>query len=410
MRIVVSALSCLLMVLAFASGAWAHFSQGAKLRTIIVAEEEGGLVALARVPAPLIFSDVVREAQISAVPLATPFLYLEETGAGPRYRISLQAIAADQARFEERLRSSLAWQQNGLDLTAGLIGYRLIGREPGEPFGTIADARRSLNAEGARIDPVFGAAIVEIALSIEAPTPGADLVVGSALPELELPAGVSIDNHLVDARVSPPVSYMQPGQLIEPVELDGSLLSSLVGFVWQGVVHILVGLDHVFLVICLALGMGATLRLVWLVTAFTLGHSVTLVATFLGAAPAWPWFIPAVEAAIAASVIYAGIAALLGRIGSPWIVAAIGLLHGLGFSFVLGDILGRDAPNLVAALAAFNVGIEIGQVAILAATLAALALITRLSAEVVTPLRVATLGLISVVAGYWLVERSLSLV
>ena len=207
--------------------------------------------------------------------------------------------------------------------------------------------------------------------------------------------------------------FAVPGQLDAVAVLDGSLVSALLVFVWQGVVHILVGLDHVLLVVCLALGFGASPRLIWPVTAFTLGHSVTLAAAVLGLRPDWPWFIPLVEAAIAATVLMAAIAAWYGRALAPTQalagIAAVGLLHGFGFASVLGDILGPEAPNLVAALAAFNVGIELGQLAILALTLAIVAALRRLSIPGALRASQATLVGIAVIAGYWLIERALLL-
>ncbi len=386
----------------------AHFQQGAQLRTIVVARDGDGVTAYVRTPAPLLFSDVVREAQATRAPLDTPFLRVEWAGANLRYRIGLDAITADEEAFADRLESALAWRQNGQGVAAGLRRYRIIGRAPGEAFDTPDQARRSLEREGARLDPVFGQAVVEMELALDAPVPEGAIEVSAAFPALPLPPGVSIDNHIVDARGDAPSSYTIPGQLAEGATIDGSLVRTVAAFVWQGVLHIVEGIDHVFLVICLALGVGApTWRLLGLVTAFTAGHSLTLVATFLGATPAWPWFVPAVEAAIAASVLYASVAAVLKRMGSVWIVVGVGLLHGLGFSFVLGDILGRDAPDLVPALAAFNAGIELGQIAILAATLAVVVALTRLSARLVTPVRTAVLGGIAMMATYWVVERSL---
>ena len=77
---------------------------------------------------------------------------------------------------------------------------------------------------------------------------------------------------------------------------------------------------------------------------------------------------------------------------------------------MLGEILGRDAPNLIAALASFNIGIELGRVAIVAATLLLPLAVTRVSAVAMPPLRTATLGAIGLIAAYWVVDRSLAVV
>lgn len=388
----------------------AHFSAGTKIRTILVAVEDGRVLAFVRAPAPLLFSDVVREAQATQSPLATDLLYVVQTGAGPRYRISLDEIAADEAGFRQRIENALEWQQNGQPVTATLLDYTLQLYVAPEGFTTVAEARAALADEGAGIDPVFGDAGIDAVYQIDAPVPEGTIQVRSPLPELPLPPDVAVDNHIIDARADPAVSYTAPGQLTDWATIDGSAWHAALEFTWQGVLHIVEGLDHVLLVVCLALGVGTTTRLFWLATAFTLGHSVTLIGSFLGLAPSWPWFIPAVEAAIAASVLYAAFAAFRQSIGTIWVVGAIGLLHGFGFSFVLGDILGRDSPNLVAALAAFNIGIEVGQLLIIAVTLAVYEAVRRISDKVISPVRIAALGAIGVVAAVWVVERTLSVV
>ena len=133
--------------------------------------------------------------------------------------------------------------------------------------------------------------------------------------------------------------------------------------------HILAGLDHVLFVICLALGALGFGSLLWRVTGFTLGHSVTLALGFFGYVPSGAWFVPLIEAGIAVSIIYAAVIALTERhqAGSFVVATLIGLLHGLGFSFVLHEILRVQAPNVWQSLLAFNLGVELGQVAIIAA-------------------------------------------
>jgi len=385
--------------------AFAHFSEGAKVRTILVAMEDGHLVAFVRVPAPLVFSDLVGRSQVEQVPLHSPFLRLEPTGNGTRYRLDLAAIARDRTGFEERLQNALVFSQSGLDLTSTLSGFTVLSRRPPQVIDSLETARAALQTDSTTLDPVFGAAIIDYAVRIESPDLTGELEVRSAYSPLLPGPGVSIENHLVDARVTPPVSTTASGQLEQPAVINGSRLSTLAHFVYQGMLHILEGLDHVLLVIALALGVGATRKLIFLVTAFTIGHSVTLIATFLGATPSWPWFIPVVESAIAASVLYAAVAAMVQRSGSIVVFAGIGLLHGLGFSFVLGDILGRDAPDLVPALLAFNVGIEVGQLIILAVTLTIVFVLDRLATPALRPARLGTLTAIAILSAWWVAER-----
>jgi len=400
-----SFLPCLTALLFLAGQAQAHFAEGTKVRTVLVAESDGALIAYVRAPAPLIFSDLVGRAQVEQVPLASPFLELEKTETGSRYRLDRTAISNHRRAFEDRLNGALIFSQAGLDLAGRVTGFVVHGRRPAEPLESESLARAMLSRENAGLTPEFGLAVIDYAVRLDSMDPSGVLTVRAGYAPLLPGPGVSIDNHLIDARVSPPVSTTAPGQLEQPAVMDGSRLSTFVHFVYQGMLHILEGLDHVLLVIALALGVGATRKLVYLVTAFTLGHSVTLIATFLGAAPAWPWFIPAVETAIAASVLYAAVAAIIRKSGSVLVFSAIGLLHGLGFSFVLGEILGRDAPDLIEALLAFNIGIEVGQLIILAATLAIVFLLERFSGPALRPVRLGALTAIAIVSVWWMIER-----
>ena len=398
----------LLFALAAAGPAAAHVSENTKVRTIVVAPGEDGLVAFLRVPAPLLFSDAVAASIERGEPFADPFVRTETLGPAVRHRLSLDAVAADPEGFARRLAAAHDWRQTGRPVAAEVTGWRVLGRDPGAGFGTAAEARAAMAQEGARLDPVFGDAVVEIALRLDAPAPGADLGVRSALPPLALPPDMAIDNHLRDERGAG-ASLVVHGQLGDWATLDGSPLAAARAFAWQGVLHILKGSDHVLLVVCLALGAGASRRLLWLVTAFTLGHAITLAASFLGYVPRAAWFVPAVEASIAATVVYAAVTVWLGRLEAIWVMGAVGLLHGLGFSFVLSEILGRDAPGVVPALAAFTVGIELGQIAILAATLAVARAFATLSLRAEGAARVGVLVGIAVIASYWTLERALTL-
>ncbi|MEM6734376.1 MAG: HupE/UreJ family protein, partial [Myxococcota bacterium] len=134
----------------------------------------------------------------------------------------------------------------------------------------------------------------------------------------------------------------------------------------QGVLHIVPkGLDHILFVLGLFLLSTAWKPLLWQVSAFTLAHSVTL-----GLSMAGVWQMPGhiVEPIIAASIVYVAVENIFTTDLNPWrpvLVFAFGLLHGLGFAGVLGEI-GMPTDAFFTALLAFNVGVELGQLAVIA--------------------------------------------
>ena len=139
-----------------------------------------------------------------------------------------------------------------------------------------------------------------------------------------------------------------------------------------------------------------------MVTAFTLAHSITLSLAALGVIS-----LPSrlVESVIAASVVLAALNNLRGTIeGKRWIMAfGFGLIHGFGFASVLAD-LGLPQNALVLALVGFNVGVELGQLAIVAAFLPVAFLLRRTWFYRVGVLTGGSI-LVAVVASWWLVQR-----
>ncbi|MCO0638015.1 hypothetical protein M8745_18920, partial [Lutimaribacter sp. EGI FJ00014] len=216
MRIIINVVLILTVLFGHAGIARAHFAQGTKLRTILIAPHEESLTAYVRAPLPLVFSDVVTSAQASSQALDTPFLYFEETGAGGRYRLSMEAIAADESAFRERLERALSWSQNGREIAARIVAMRVHPRMPADSFDSREAAEAAIAGASSGIDPVFGEAYVDFAVSLSPPDAAGPVAVRSAYPPLPIPDGVTIDNHIIDSRGDVPVSYTRPGQLEQP--------------------------------------------------------------------------------------------------------------------------------------------------------------------------------------------------
>jgi len=149
-----------------------------------------------------------------------------------------------------------------------------------------------------------------------------------------------------------------------------------------GIGHILGGIDHLLFVMALLLIVRGGRRIIATITAFTLAHSITLVAATLG----WVHVPgPPVEAMIALSIVFVAaeiVHGLRGKPGltarAPWVVAfTFGLLHGFGFAGALAEV-GLPQKAIAVALLMFNVGVEIGQLVFVACAVTALALLARL--------------------------------
>jgi hypothetical protein len=194
--------------------------------------------------------------------------------------------------------------------------------------------------------------------------------------------------------------------------------ATFIRFLREGVHHIAAGYDHIAFIVLLLLPAGVarqktlgaaasdarvvTLDILKVVTAFTIAHSLTLGLAAAGVIALPPSM---VEAAIAASIILAAVGNLSPRFHARrwWLAFGFGLVHGFGFANVLGQLDLRGAA-LAVPLAAFNVGVEVGQLLIAAA---ALPLLLALRHRVVYRRWVIPGGstAIAVLAGYWLIQR-----
>jgi hypothetical protein len=176
-----------------------------------------------------------------------------------------------------------------------------------------------------------------------------------------------------------------------------------------GVEHLLFGFDHVLFVIGLLFLVKRPIELVAIVTAFTVAHSITLSLSVLDLVRLAP---SPVEAAIALTILFLAVELLepaerrsrvLARY--PWLVAfGFGLLHGFGFAGALGEI-GLPPSAIGPALVLFNLGVELGQLLVVAAVLIVLALIRWRGVIVPASLARAPIWVMGTLSASWFVER-----
>ena len=182
-------------------------------------------------------------------------------------------------------------------------------------------------------------------------------------------------------------------------------------YLLHGIEHILFGFDHLLFVLGLILIVGSTRMLLLTVTGFTVAHSITLSLATFGVlhVPA-----PPVEACIALSILLLASEIVRRQWGEPsltasfpWAVAfAFGLLHGLGFASALIDI-GLPQGDVPLALFTFNVGVEVGQLAFIAAVLGVMQLARQFQISTIAEFQLRTVAAYGVgtVAAFWFVER-----
>jgi hypothetical protein len=291
-----------------------------------------------------------------------------------------------------------------------------VGTQP--EYATLDEAKAAFLAARPYPDtakPLYvGDAVVDVVLLYETGGAVYDYTLSSTL-DPGLPGQEDTANLILDYAPGGTKVFRARGLLNDPVTISRSALSAFATFVKEGSRHILEGLDHVLFVLCLVLGATGLRSLVWRVTGFTIGHSVTLTAGFLGFVPSGAWFVPAVETGIAVSIIYAAAVAVMPRSEqgdrerSMFVVTcAIGLLHGLGFSFVLQKILQVTSPDIWQSLLAFNLGVELGQLAIISITWPAFRLLERLNRRAWRVGRWGAAGACASVALVWTAQRGLS--
>jgi HupE/UreJ protein len=191
------------------------------------------------------------------------------------------------------------------------------------------------------------------------------------------------------------------------VRLDPRWHQAALNFVHLGFLHILDGTDHLLFLFCLVIPFRRLRALIPVVTAFTVAHSITLIASAYNFAPDFLWFPPLIEVLIATSIVYMALENIAGAgsLQRRWMIAfGFGLVHGFGFSFALRQSLQFAGSHLLASLLSFNFGVELGQLLVLVLLIPVLQLVFRYAVAE----RMGTIILSAIVAHtawHWMLDR-----
>lgn len=309
-------------------------------------------------------------------------------------------LAAPPTSADELRPASIHFEQ--VDETRWTLGWKQPRSSPGDPVSGLPQLPAACEVVGEPVRRTAGLAIIGTAdVMCHGP------MVGQRIGASDL---VALGDALL--RVVPLDGPLQVHRLTADAPSAAISRDKDIGNVWAtyfklGVEHILEGWDHLAFVIALVLLVVNGWAVVKAATAFTLAHSITLAAVTLGFAgmPQRP-----VEAIIALSIVFLAVEVARGNRETitrrmPWLVAfGFGLFHGFGFAGALREI-GLPDGEVAAALVSFNLGVEAGQLAVIAAVLALRRGIARLAPKVEPGAVRAASYAIGVVGAYWLIER-----
>ena len=400
-----------------AQPAFAHFKLNLNIRILHVEHQGEGLQVYLRLPMAYLVANLVGEVQSDGIPSPAPYTSNAMVDGELMHYVDFAAVSEDPIGLGQLAADGHQLSIQGHPLSAEVLSTQIHTGLSQPPFSNLEEAKaafKSMSTAATEPPPFVGDVVVDVRILYRHDkTTNRYSLASSLVPNL--PGQQETANLIVDYAGQEPLIFRLTGLLAEPVEISHSAWASLLTFVVEGVKHILAGYDHVLFVVCLVLGAATLTTLAWRVTGFTLGHTITLSIGFFGYVPTADWFIPLVESGIAISIIAAA-ALALGSIhnretasGGLLITIMVGLLHGLGFSFVLQEILGVNTPNVWGSLLAFNVGVELGQLAIVLLLWPLLFLLSRRFPQFL-PMVIWTIALPCIaVASYWTGERLIGL-
>jgi hypothetical protein len=294
--------------------------------------------------------------------------------------------------------------ENGVALAKPRVVAALVSLPSDRSFGTYEEARAHVLGPplSSDLNLFWSQLLLDVLLEYDIRSDRSDF-------------GIDMRVERLGGAVATALRFLPPGGAVRAFEwhgdpgviyLDPSWSQAVLRFVIEGFWHILDGTDHLLFLACLVIPFRRLRPLIVIATSFTIAHSITLIASAFGFAPDALWFPPLIEFLIAVTIIYMALENIVGsNISRRWIMAfAFGLVHGFGFSFALREQLQFAGDHLVSSLLGFNVGVEIGQIAVLLVLVPALNLLFKY----VVPERLGIIivsALVAHTAWHWMLER-----
>ena len=353
----------------------------------------------------LVFSFKLNAHQLSTAYLELTKSENEQLTLNGQWKVAVMDLE-HVVEFDKNADDVITWQE--IKNQKGTIHQYLVEKISAQQNNEIC----AINSEGdLKIDSHFNESYIVTPIQISCPNSQSFSINYSALFEVDA-------NHKAISSIGNISRVFTLNEQTQTFSFEETSYSeTFVEYVHQGILHIWMGTDHILFLIALLLGcvlvrkQGEWQRVeskkqilidtAWIITAFTLAHSITLTATAINIiSPNTRW----VELGIALSVLFAAINniwPMIVRLG--WITFCFGLLHGMGFASVLGK-LGLSNEYQLMSILAFNLGVEIGQLVILAICLPLLMLL-RNNTWYKKAIMPAGSVVIAIMAIQWSIER-----
>jgi hydrogenase/urease accessory protein HupE len=407
---------CAAAVALYCAAASAHFPAGYDLRVAHFDRARDGLHIYLRLTLPLAVGGRLGPKGEDGHHEPAPFTVKRIESAHAFYYPDVARIRAEPLTLGATIADGHRIRVGERDLTAQVLSVRAYPKGTVLPFNTLEEARQATAAGEAypagavEVDAAF--VVVDTHLFYRSADRLSRFYFSSTLDNRIL-GQPEVQNLLVDHLNGRDVVYKTTGLMSDPIGINPSRFSAAASFFRHGFEHFAFGADHLLFVLCLALSAAVFSQLVWRITGFTIGHALSVTAGFLGYVPTAAWFVPAVEACIAASIILAAIALFMRVLRDwtlAWVTVTIGVVHGFGFSLALREVLQLEGPHVTVSLAAFNLGIEAGQVIFAAFAWGLMRSLTEEGGRWRIGLERAISSACVAIAAVWVVDRTQTLI
>ncbi|WP_292951378.1 MULTISPECIES: HupE/UreJ family protein [unclassified Neptuniibacter] len=397
-----------IVLLFFSSISYAHFTHF-EPRILHIYQESEGTTVLMRMPLPLILLDESWKGIDSNENI--PYTRQVNIADSVEYILLHEKIDREILTFKSIIEKGHSIKINGIPQTYKITSLHIFNSDNRKPFSSLETALE--NFEGPLTIDKDAIDLFDSGIDIKLHVPNTSLtkddlsiisVLGDRFNAINRLANI-VNLHIGDNQKSITTVGILDYSSIHP---PSRFIKLVDGFL-DGLSHILIGLDHVLFMVLLFFTATSFLRLFSLATAFTIGHSFSLI---LGnnLAVQSPIFIPGIEFVIALTIGLTAIALLFDKakhLGTTPLLI-IGIIHGFGFSFVFSELEKQGAQTDIASLAGFNIGIEVGQLCIYLIAFLLTSMINRLF-SLPKPLYFYTCIITLAVTTYWMAIRSIPL-